>query len=114
MLPILVMCYNDSFHSALGTKPAVAFMGRDLNQPVLKETEVRREYTELAYAQKIEYILEKTHELVFTKIQDKVASNAASSRLAQGRVDVNFTIGQKELIYRPVIHPDSSYKITPH
>ena len=84
MLPVLVLCYNDSFHSALGTKPASVFMGRELNQLVLKDTEATGEYTELSYTHKLEYILAKTHELVFVKIQDKVGTNAVrSARLAQ-------------------------------
>jgi hypothetical protein len=37
-LPFLIMCYNDSFHSALGCTPAEAFLGRRMNiSPYLKQ-----------------------------------------------------------------------------
>ena len=50
-LPILTMCYNDSYHSALGCSPAEVFLARRMNISPLPVTDKDKvEYTTLGYA----------------------------------------------------------------
>ena len=118
LLPTLILCYNDSHHSALGVTPAEVFLGRRLFQSSygsVGDSLLNKDYTQLGFAAKLEYVLAKTHSLVFAKIQEKVLSNLRrSSKLNRGREITKYDPGNLVMVYKPVINPDSSYKISPH
>jgi len=115
MLPILILAYNDSYHSALGVSPSVVFLGRKLGSQPLTHPIPEGDYTQLGFAAKLDYILAKTHSLVFAKIQEKLKANQLKSQsLAGGREPTIFTLGQEVLLFRPVMNSESSFKLTPH
>jgi transposase InsO family protein len=115
MLPPLIQAYNDSYHSALGVTPSEVFLGRRLGTPPLTSKSPEGDYTQLGFVAKLDYILAKTHALVFAKIQSKMESNQVRSlSQSKNRLPTVYTVGQEVLLYRPIVSEDSSYKLTPH
>jgi transposase InsO family protein len=112
LLPVLILCYNDSYHSALGCTPAEVFMGRRLNVGPLPTKGPVAEYTALGYALRLEYILAKTHALVFEKIQEKRERNSES--MDSDNSPTSFEIGDEVMLYRPQALSGDSKKLSIH
>ena len=112
-LPFLVMCYNDSYHSALGCTPAEVMFGRRMNiSPLPITTAEKKEYTTLGYVARLEYILAKTHSLIFDKINEKKLKHSLE---AEGRQPTAFQPGDLVLLYRPQISvAETSMKLAVH
>jgi hypothetical protein len=111
-LPFLIMCYNDSYHSAIGCKPSEVMFGRGMNIAPLPTTSIPKgEYTTLGYAMRLEYILAKTHALIFDKINNKIYRNLNGT---EDREATTFKVGDLVMIYRPEVKTDESLKLSAH
>jgi hypothetical protein len=102
-------------------------MGRRLGMvPAPRNTPVG-DYTELGFAQKLEYILAKTHALVFAKQEIKLLRNQRKNeqeRLKriqnmneQSAADLRptkFEVGDKVMLYRPKVLAEASFKLSYH
>jgi transposase InsO family protein len=127
MLAPLMLAYNDSYHEALGCTPSEVFFGRRLGvTPPPRDTPVG-EYTELGFARKLEYILAKTHALVFAKQDEKILRNKRkneqerlkrvqnmSAAKAADLEPTKFAVGDRVMLYRPKVLAEASFKLSPH
>jgi len=115
LLPFLIMTYNDSYHSAIGCTPSEVHLGRRLGAIPLNSSLPQGDYTQLGFAERLDYILAKSQNLVLARQIDKLRRNdIISSQLGGGRTPTIFKKDDKVLLFRPVVHPESPYKITPH
>jgi hypothetical protein len=105
------MCYNDSYHSALGCTPAEVFLGRRMNISPLPTQGSVGEYTTMGYALRVQHILSKTHALVFEKIQEKRLINQLQ---VSGRDPTKFQVDDKVLLFRPQALSGDSRKLSVH
>ena len=114
ILPVLIACYNDSYHTTIGCTPAKAWFGRGMNIPPLSKSDiVTKEYTTLGYAYQLEYILSKTYSLTHDLQKEKIARNKQRSDLMTGD-QITFKEGDKVLLYRPQVLSGDSRKISIH
>ena len=111
IIPVLVACYNDSYHSALGCTPAEVFIGRRLNISPLPQKGPVGEYTQFGYVQRLEYILAKTHAMVFERIQEKRDRNLPTD---PDRQPTSFKIDDEVMLYRPQAMTGESRKLSAH
>ena len=110
LLPTLIMCYNDSYHSAIGCRPSEVLFGRLLARKQVKTDLPKSEYTELGFVQRLQYILAKTHQLVFEKVQEKKLRNT----IGKSKTVTSFDIGDEVMLYCPAILTGESRKLTSH
>src|SRR5271154_5280997 len=76
-LRILMSCYNDSYHEALGVSPNQVLFGTTSGLGLLTDVvKPQGDFTEMGYIEKQQYILAKTYSLVFNKIVNKQLRNA--------------------------------------
>jgi hypothetical protein len=111
-LDILVSCYNDSFHEALGVSPNDIVFGQRVGPLANRELQTPvGDFTQLGYVEKQQYILTRTYALVYEKAFEKQQRNAAKT---EGSVLKLYNVGQQVLVYRPKILDGESLKLTPH
>lgn len=82
-----------------------------MNNPPLPTEAPKREYTQLGFVQRLQYILAKTHQLVFDKIQEKRERN---SSLDSDKEATSFKVGDEVLLYRPQVFSGDSRKLSMH
>ena len=80
LIPTLMAVYNDTLHRALGTTPSEVIFGRKLGQPAHENidppAETKTDLSHREWAEKLRYVLYKTQQLVFAKIEEKRTNNS--------------------------------------
>jgi len=108
------MTYNDSYHTALGCTPSEVHLGRRLGMIPITSTLPEGDYSQLGFAERLDYILAKTQSYVARQANKLRRNEEISSKIGAGRVPTIFKKDDKVLLYKPVVHPDTPYKISPH
>jgi transposase InsO family protein len=114
LIPTLMAVYNDTLHNALGVTPAEMVFGRRLGQPAHENLEAPEETNQplshREWAEKLKYILYKTQQLVFAKIEEKKSKNSIRSKNVPL---TKFDIGQKVRLWTPQKSTDKTAKLIP-
>jgi len=109
LLPALLLTYNDSYHEAIGTTPALAFRGRHLNAPGEIVDPPKGEFTQLQWAEKLKYIFARTQALILQRNEEKRLRNEIRSESVGFS---KFSEGDLVSLFIPQIR-GTSKKLTP-
>jgi transposase InsO family protein len=114
LIPTLMAVYNDTLHRSLGVTPSEVIFGRRLGQPahdnIDPPAEMKTDLSQREWAEKLRYILYKTQQLVFAKVQEKRTENSLRSKNVKL---TKFNKDEKVRLWTPQKSNEKSAKLIP-
>ena len=112
-LMIIMNCYNDSINTAIGTTPNIADSGSPsgfVPMHYVPETDMQVDMNQLMFVERLNYMLNKVHALIYEKIDAKIRRNL---KYSENMSQTKFVINKRVMLFRPETKVQESLKLSP-